>query len=67
MLVDYAGRGGWSIWSAKRIFQTKDISLLNQTNMLPFVINMTCLTGYFHHPKKDDILGENLVRAESKG
>ena len=67
VLVDYVGHGGWATWAQKKIFQTKDIPLLNQTNMLPFVINMTCLTGFFHHPQKNDILSENLILADGKG
>jgi len=67
VLVDYVGHGAWYVWAKEEIFMTEDIPLLLNTNALPFVINMTCLAGYFHHPTRDDILGENLIRAEGKG
>ena len=67
ILVNYTGHGGWSVWAGEEIFKTEDIPLLNETNMLPFVINMTCLAGYFHNPRRDDILGEHLIRTAGKG
>jgi hypothetical protein len=67
VLVNYTGHGGWSIWAGEKIFKIEDIALLDQANMLPFVVNMTCLAGYFHHARKDDILGEHLVRTAGKG
>jgi hypothetical protein len=67
VLVNYSGHGGWSVWAGEEIFKTEDIPLLNETNMLPFVINVTCLTGYFHSPRRDDILGEHLIRTAGKG
>jgi len=66
-VADYTGHGAWSRWAREKIFQTEDVELLNNTNKLPFVINVTCLAGFFAHPLRDNILGENLVLAEGKG
>ena len=67
VLANYAGHGGWDDWASEDILTTEHIPLLHQTSRLPFVVNMTCLVGYFHHPSKDNILGENLVNAAGKG
>ena len=67
LILNYVGHGGWTDWAMEEVFETADIDLLNQTNALPLMLNATCLTGYFHHAQRDDILGENLIRAPGKG
>ena len=50
-LIAYFGHGSINQWGKDRIFTATDVSSLANGNRLPIVVNMTCLTGLFTHPK----------------
>jgi hypothetical protein len=50
-LIAYFGHGSINMWGKDRIFMAEDVSRLSNPARLPVVINMTCLTGLFIHPK----------------
>ncbi|MCZ6676925.1 MAG: C25 family cysteine peptidase [Candidatus Poribacteria bacterium] len=65
-IVNFIGHGGGSIWADNRMMGLEDVPLLENGGRLPFVISMTCFTGYFDNPRGNS-LGEELVRAKEGG
>ena len=57
--VTYVGHGSMNVWAQEKILQTEDVAKLNNT-ALPFMMTMTCLVGYFHHPQATS-MGEELL------
>jgi hypothetical protein len=51
VLVGYFGHGSVTQWGKDNLFTVKDVASLQNGGKLPVVINMTCLTGLFTHPK----------------
>jgi hypothetical protein len=55
--VNYSGHGSVNLWASERIIDNRggayrsDVSSLTNAGMYPFVVNMTCLTGYFIYPQ----------------
>jgi hypothetical protein len=66
LLVNYIGHGSISQWGKDLIFTTADAAALANGKRLPVVLNMTCLTGLFTHPKVES-LAEGLLWAERGG
>jgi hypothetical protein len=60
LLVAYFGHGSVTQWGKDRIFTTADGAALTNGDRVPVVLNMTCLTGLFTHPKVDS-LAETLL------
>jgi hypothetical protein len=60
LLVAYFGHGSVNMWGKDRIFTSEDVSRLKNLDHLPVIINMTCLTGLFTHPKVES-LAETLL------
>jgi hypothetical protein len=50
-LVAYFGHGSVTQWGKDNLFAVKDVTSLQNGERLPLVINMTCLTGLFTHPR----------------
>ncbi len=59
-LVTYVGHGSMNVWAQEKIFQISDVSGLDNASALPFMMTMTCLVGYFHHPQATS-MGEELL------
>lgn len=59
-LVAYFGHGSVDTWGKDRLFSTEDVPGLSNRGRLPVVINMTCLTGLFTHPRIES-LAESLL------
>ncbi|MEJ5359477.1 MAG: C25 family cysteine peptidase [Desulfobacterales bacterium] len=57
LLVNYAGHGQQAIWAGERILDNRgadyraDLADLANAGRLPFVVNLSCLTGYFLYPE----------------
>jgi len=56
LIVNYAGHGSVNIWAAERIIDNRggayrsDVGTLANSGKYPFVVNLSCLTGYFIYP-----------------
>jgi len=58
-LVTYVGHGSMNVWGKDKMFQISDSDTLDNSK-LPFMVTMTCLVGYFHHPTATS-MGEELL------
>jgi hypothetical protein len=71
LIINYSGHGALQRWAGEKIFQISDVDDLTNTDMYPFVVNMTCLTGYFGYldPQNgpEPSLAEALIKADGKG
>ncbi len=68
LIVNYVGHGGHLVWSSDSIFSTTDLSELTNGGATPVMLEMTCLTGFFHSPSSSlTSLAETHVRAAGKG
>jgi hypothetical protein len=56
-MVDYMGHGSEAVW-AGGLFSSTDAAGLTNGSMVPFVVSMTCLNGYFQ-----DVYGTALAKA----
>jgi hypothetical protein len=71
LIVNYSGHASLQQWAAEAVFINADVSTLTNTNKYPFVISMSCLTGYFGYLDADDgaepSLAEALLQPADKG
>jgi len=56
-MVNYIGHGSEEVW-AGGLFSSTDANGLTNGSMVPFVVSMTCLNGYFQ-----DVYGTALAKA----
>ena len=54
LIVNYSGHGSLQRFSGEGIFQNSDVDDLTNTGKYPFIISMTCLTGYFGYLDPQD-------------
>jgi hypothetical protein len=59
-IVGYFGHGSVTQWGKDNLFTVKDAAALQNGIKAPLVINMTCLTGLFTHPRVQS-LAETLL------
>jgi hypothetical protein len=56
LMLNYSGHSNHNVWADEGIIDNSgyalrsDVTSLANTGMYPFVVNMTCLTGYFIYP-----------------
>ncbi|HEY1016540.1 MAG TPA: C25 family cysteine peptidase, partial [Herpetosiphonaceae bacterium] len=60
LLVAYFGHGSVTQWGKDRLLSSADVPALAAGDRLPIIINMTCLTGLFIHPRQES-LAETLL------
>jgi len=65
-MVTYFGHSSWLQWAVEDIFNMEDIARLDNRDRLPVVVQMTCFTGFFHHPQYPTF-DESLVRRAGGG
>jgi hypothetical protein len=58
-VLTYVGHGSMNVWAQEKILRTEDATVLSN-DALPFMMTMTCLVGYFHHPQAVS-MGEELL------
>jgi hypothetical protein len=63
-LVGYFGHGSVTQWGKDNLFTVKDVASLQNGTKVPVVINMTCLTGLFTHPKVQSLTETLLWKAD---
>jgi hypothetical protein len=61
-LVAYFGHGSVIMWGKDRLFTVEDVASLSTNRRLPVLLNMTCLTGLFTHPKTESLTEAMLWR-----
>jgi hypothetical protein len=71
LIVNYSGHGSVQLWAGEKIFQNSDVDGLTNAGKYPFVVSMTCLTGYFVYLNKSigpqPSLAEAFLKADGKG
>lgn len=55
LLIAYFGHGSVQMWGQDRLFTTQDVAGLSNRGRYPLVVNMTCLTGLFTHPRVESL------------
>ncbi len=65
-LLAYFGHGSVDIWGKDRLFAIDDVSQLNNQEMVPLIINLSCLTGYYIHPQNISLV-EALLSQKNGG
>jgi hypothetical protein len=71
LIVNYSGHASLQQWASEAVFVNADVNTLTNTDRYPFIISMSCLTGYFGY--LDAALGpqpslaEQLLLAADKG
>jgi hypothetical protein len=63
LIVNYSGHASLQQWAAESILVNADVATLTNTDKYPFVISMSCLTGYFGY--LDAVLGAEPSLAEA--
>lgn len=58
-VLTYVGHGSMNVWAQEKILSTADATALRNA-VQPFMMTMTCLVGYFHHPQAIS-MGEALL------
>ena len=53
--VAYFGHGSVNMWGKDQLFTAEEAARLDNLDRLPVVLNMTCLTGLFTHPKVESL------------
>lgn len=66
LLTTYCGHGSLDRW-ASGLFHISNVKDLENLNKPTFLIALTCLNGFFPHPKEDCCLAEELLRNEKNG
>jgi hypothetical protein len=71
LIVNYSGHASLQQWASEAVFVNSDVSSLTNTDRYPFVISMSCLTGYFGYLDAslgaDPSLAEALLLPANKG
>jgi len=70
LIVHYSGHANSTTWSNDKLWDMAYLPLLTDTGRLPFVVNMTCLTGYYILPNvssADNAVMEAMQRLPSTG
>ena len=67
LIVNYSGHGSVNIWATERMVDNRggvyrsDVGSLTNSGMYPFVVNMSCLTGYFIYPSAGGYAGSGWL------
>ncbi len=54
-LLAYFGHGSIDSWGKDKIFTIKDVDSMAEQRVIPIVVNLTCLTGYYIEPKQESL------------
>jgi hypothetical protein len=67
LLIAYFGHGSVDMWGKDQLLTVQDVTQLKTAARLPIIINMTCLTGFFTHPKIESLAEAFLWKKEAGG
>lgn len=65
-LIGYFGHGSITLWAKEKILEVAEAAKLTNTDRLPIIFTVTCLSGFFEHPSIVS-LGETLLRNPNGG
>ncbi len=54
-VLGYFGHGSIEMWGKDRLFTSAEAAKLTKSPSIPLVIQLTCLTGYYIHPKIESL------------
>jgi hypothetical protein len=54
-MIAYFGHGSIDMWGKDKLFTSQAVSQLSAQKIYPLVLNFTCLTGLYTHPKVDSL------------
>jgi peptidase C25-like protein/fibronectin type III domain protein len=67
-ILSYVGHGSFDLWGANfTFFTTADARQLTNGSLLPFMINVNCLSGGFHYFVASGSLGEGMTNNPAGG
>jgi len=67
LIVNYSGHGSLNIWAHEHMIDNQggvyrsDVTTLTNSGKYPFVVNMSCLTGYFIYPVAGSYAGSGWL------
>ena len=67
LIVNYSGHGSVNLWGTEQMIDNRggvyrsDVGSLTNSGMYPFVVNMSCLTGYFIYPSAGGYAGSGWL------
>ncbi|MCB9102714.1 MAG: hypothetical protein H6633_00520 [Anaerolineales bacterium] len=64
--ISFYGHSSWEQWAVESFLALDNLAQLQNQNRLPIVSEMTCFTGFFHHPK-EATFDESLLRRSGGG
>ncbi|MFC1705460.1 C25 family cysteine peptidase [Planctomycetota bacterium] len=63
----FVGHGGVENWTHEGIWWADDVGSLQNDNRLPFVLALTCLSGYFDHAEVPQCMAERFLLEPDRG
>lgn len=54
-MISYFGHGSINMWGKDQLFTSEEAKALSNQSYYPIVMQMTCLAGYYIHPKNESI------------
>jgi hypothetical protein len=67
LFITYSGHGAIGQWSDKKLLITNTIPTINNGSMLPVVLSLDCLDGYWIHPTNQPSLAELFLTSSNRG
>lgn len=65
--ITFHGHGGGAIWADNNLLRLEDVSRFYTQGKLPFILSMTCYTGAFEDPHREQSLADALLFTEGDG
>ncbi|MBN1481292.1 hypothetical protein EH223_02865 [candidate division KSB1 bacterium] len=65
--ITFHGHGGGAIWADNNLLRLEDVSRFYTQGKLPFILSMTCYTGAFEDPNREQSLADALLFTEGDG
>ncbi|MBN1560601.1 hypothetical protein JW998_10145 [candidate division KSB1 bacterium] len=66
-VITFHGHGGGAIWADNSLLRLEDVNRFYTQGKLPFILSMTCYTGAFEDPNREQSLADALLFTENEG
>ncbi len=50
-IITWIGHASYEQWGAENFFHARHLEALQNAQRFPFLLSLTCFTGYYHHPE----------------